>query len=133
MVKLTGTTQKARYQFKIHKADVDDIQYLLTKLPKKVWKFSKHCKKRMKEKNFRVTHEELNKLLKYRYLLDIQFGYDGKVTFVYRGNLGRSYDTTFVIDMQGVVISVWANHKSDNHKTLDESIYRKNIKIKDVL
>ncbi len=133
MVKMTGTTHKARYKFKIHKKDVDDIPYLLTKLPKKVTKFSKHCKRRMREKNFKVTHEDLNQLLTYRNLLDIQVAFDGKVTFVYRGNLGRHYDTTFVIDTKGGVISVWANNPKDNHKTLDESIYRKNIKIKDVL
>lgn len=132
-VKTTGTTQKARYMFKIHKEDVDDVQYLLAKLPQKAFSISKHAKKRMREKNFRVTCQELTSLLTYRNLLDIQFGFDGRVTFVYRGNLGRKYDTSFVIDQKGKVISVWANNVNDHHKTLDERIYKKNLKIKDVL
>ena len=133
MVKTTGTTCRAKYAYKIHKRDVDDIQYLLTKLPKKVTKISKHCKRRMREKGFRVTHEELTSLLTYRNLLDIQVAHDGHVTFVFRGNLCRPYDTTFVIDTKGGVISVWANNLKDNHKTLDESIYKKNIPIRSVL
>lgn len=112
---------------------MDDVAYLLTKLPKKAVKISKHAKRRMKEKGFHVTCKDLTSLLTYRNLLDIQVGFDGRVTLVYRGNLCRPYDTSFVIDLEGKVISVWANDPKDHHKTLDESIYRKNIKIKDVL
>ena len=133
MAKMTGTCHKARYKFKIMRKHVKDLTYLDSKLPKKVSSISKHAKQRMREKNFKVTKEELTSLLICRNLLDIQVGFDGEITFVFRGNLGREYDTSFVINRKGKVISVWANHKADNHKTLDESIYRKDVDITTIL
>ena len=133
MLKTSGSCHKAKYKFKIHKQDVNDFPYLISKLPKRVSSISKHAKKRQREKGFRTSVKELNTLLVPRNLLDIQVGYDGEVTFVYRGSVNSLFDLTFVINRKNHVLTFWVNDKNDNHATLDESIYRKDINIRDVL
>lgn len=133
MLKTTGTTHKARYKFKIHACDVNDMKYLETKLPRKCRSISKHAKKRMREKGFRVDGKEITSLLKTENLLDVQVTFDNEVTFVYRGHANPLYDLTFVIRPDGRVITYWVNCIHDNHATLDESIYRKDIDIHDII
>lgn len=133
MLKITGTTQKTKYAFKIHKQDVSDHQYLMSKLPKRVTSISKHAKKRFRQKGFRTSVKELNSLMLYRNLLDVQVTFEGEVTFVFRAKANCLFDIAFVVNRKGHVLTVWCNDKNDNHKTLDESIYRKDIDIKEVL
>lgn len=133
MLKVSGTCQKAKYAYKIHYYDVSDPVYLMEKLPKRITSISKHAKKRQREKGFRTSVTELNSLFLYRNLLDVQVGYDGKVTFVFRASVNPIHDLTFVVNSKGHVLTFWVNSKNDNHKTLDESIYRKDIDIRDVI
>lgn len=133
MLKTSGSCHKAKYLYKIHKEDVNDFAYLISKLPKRVSSISKHAKKRQREKGFRTSVKELNTLLIPRNLLDVQVGFDGEVTFVYRGSVDPLFDLTFVINRKNHVLTFWVNDKRDNHSTLDESIYRKDINIRDVL
>ena len=133
MLKTSGSCHKAKYKFKIHKQDVNDFAYLVSKLPKRVSSISKHAKKRFREKGFRTSVKELNSLMLYRNLLDVQVTHDGEVTFVFRAKANCLFDITFVVNRKGHVLTVWCNDKNDNHATLDESIYRKDINIRDVL
>lgn len=133
MLKTTGTTKKANYAFKIHWYDVSDFEYLKTKLPRRCRSISKHAKKRMREKGFHVTGKEISALLLPENLLDVQVTHNGEVTFVYRGSINSLYDLTFVIRTDGRVITYWVNSSKDHHSTLDESIYRKDVDIRDII
>lgn len=133
MLKTSGSCQKAKYKFKIHYYHVNDPVYLMSKLPKRITSISKHAKKRQREKGFRTSVKELNTLMIYRNLLDVQVGFDGEVTFVFRGKVNCLFDLTFVVNRKGHVLTFWVNDRKDNHKTLDESIYRTDVDITTIL
>lgn len=133
MLKTSGSCCKAKYKFKIHSYDISNPVYLMSKLPKRVTSISRHAKKRQKEKGFKTSVAELNTLMIYRNLLDVQVGFDNKVTFVFRGHANPLFDLTFVVNQKGHVVTFWVNDRSDNHKTLDESIYRRGVDITTIL
>ena len=134
MLKTSGTMHKAKYAYKIHAWDVrpEEQALLLSHLPKRVRKISKHAKKRQREKGFRTSVKELQSLMTFANLLDIQVEDSGAYNFVFRASVNPLHDLTFVIKPDGHVVTFWVNDKRDQHSTLDESIYRKDISLKEV-
>ena len=101
------------------------------------WIISTHAFDRITEKGIRTTKEDIVSTIDNATIVEYKIDYnersnrcDERVVLRANAVVNDTYNLHAVYSIsRGVVVSVWMNHISDFHATLDWSIYDENMKV----
>jgi hypothetical protein len=101
------------------------------------WVISNHALDRLEEKGIKATKEDIVSTIGNASIIEYKIDYNEKINrcderVVLRANaiVNNTYNLNVVYSIsRGVVVTVWINHLSDRHSTLDWSIYDENMKV----
>ena len=99
--------------------------------------FTDHTLDRVMQKGIAVTQKDIismignSDIVEYKIDVDnLRGGYSERLVVSSKALVNRSYRLKVVFDLTNrTVITVWMNHVKDTHKTLDWTLYDKNMKV----
>jgi len=101
------------------------------------WEIIDHALDRLEEKGIEATRHDIistisnSSIIEYRIVYNKRHRkYEERVVLRSKAIVNRRYNLHAVFSLtNNNVISVWMNHVNDRHKTLDWSLYDKNMKV----
>ena len=111
-------------------AEIEALELRVREIAETV--ISTHAAERMHQKN--VTAREIENCLRYGVVIELH-DEAGELRMVVRHDSGRpKVGVVAVVAFEtGTIVTVWRNAGSDNHATLNDFAYQRNVKIASIL